>query len=404
MEEDSAVLATASKEAMLATSEALRHTTTLQRRAFILVNPREADNRSKLDWYRGATMQYWSRRYQYWLGFWLAVSTTVAVLETLPAYHTTWPAWTRALLSIGETLAVLVFTLDYVLRLYGAPMSVGRWAPQGYVSDTAMRWAYATTFLAVADFLSVLPWWITVSTNSQLTDRYDGEFRLLRLCRIFNLDFLTVTCSLLLSVVRAQRRCLGRALYVVLVLWLSLGGLLWFTEHNDDQLAGSPQLPQSSRYGSLVSSSIPFAMVHLTGDFPLIDYTTTGKVVLGLTVVLAVGVAAVPAGLLAAAFTKALRRQRERERARRREAAGIIGKHVRRYMVRKRLEGIIMEARLRQMRELAERRKSSFVVAAVTVRWSDCASQERSFIVSTIIYIMIDSTEALCSPWFYSMS
>ncbi|KAF4729843.1 hypothetical protein FOZ62_031352 [Perkinsus olseni] len=361
LDEDVPAAAAASKQAMTATSEALRTTYPLQRRVFALVNPRETDDRSKLDWFKGATMQYWSSCYQHWLGFWLAISTLVAVLETLPSYHQSWPSWSRTLMSIGEAAAVLVFTLDYGMRLYCAPLSVGKWASRGYVNPSATRWAYATTFLAVVDLFSILPWWITVSTNSSLTDRYDGEFRLLRLCRILNLDFLSSTCSLLLRVVKAQRRCLVRAFYVVLALWLSLGGLLWFAEHTDSQLAGDPPLSQDVRYGTLISASFPYAMVHLTGDFPIIDYTASGKVVLAFAVVLAVGVTAVPAGLLAAAFTEALRGRRERERARRREAAGIIGKHVRRYMVRKRLEGIAMEARLMQMRELAERRKRTLV-------------------------------------------
>ncbi|KAF4675814.1 hypothetical protein FOL47_007240 [Perkinsus chesapeaki] len=335
-----------------------------QRRIFTLIYPKESDNRWRLEWVKGATMQYWSRRYQKWLAFCLVISTLVAVLETLPAYNSSWPAWVRCSFGIAETFVVLAFTLDYSLRIYCAPLNYVKWCPRGFVSPQSMRWAQASTLLSLADLLSILPWWLTVFTGWSLTDRYDGEFRLLRLMRIINLEFLSSTCALFVRVVKAQRKCLSNALYVVLAMWLCLGGLLWLAEHNDSELAGTPGTPQAERYSSLISSMVPYAMVHLTGDFPLIDYTPSGKIILALTVVIAVGVTAVPAGLLAAAFTAALKGERLRERQRRKEAAGVIGKHVRRYMVRKRLEGLIVETRLVQMRELAERRKRTFVYRA----------------------------------------
>ena len=48
-------------------------------------------------------------------------------------------------------------------------------------------------------------------------------------------------------------------------------------------------IPQSERYGSIISA-LPFTLVHLTGDYPLIDYTTYSRVVLAAAMLVAVGV------------------------------------------------------------------------------------------------------------------
>eukprot|EP00971_Amphidinium_carterae_P223916 4443043-Amphidinium_carterae.1 len=60
--------------------------------------------------------------------------------------------------------------------------------------------------------------------------------------------------------------------YVGGTIWFLASALLSFTErwNTDDE--------QRERFGSVLSA-MPFTLVHLTGDYPLIDYSAPSKVV-----------------------------------------------------------------------------------------------------------------------------
>merc|ERR1719230_2228312 len=94
-------------------------------------------------------------------------------------------------------------------------------------------------------------------------------------------------------------------------LWLIFATLLWLTERNDETKVDF--LRQSQRYASVVSA-MPYTLVHLTGDYPLVDYTTSAKICLFFSLLFAVGVVAVPAGLMASGFSAQLEMYRAQER------------------------------------------------------------------------------------------
>ena len=76
-------------------------------------------------------------------------------------------------------------------------------------------------------------------------------------------------------------------------------------------------------------NSLQYTLIHLTGDFPLIDYTLVGRVLCFLIVILAVAVQAIPSGLMASAFTEVLLEERKSHQRKRYNAAVRIQSQIR---------------------------------------------------------------------------
>eukprot|EP00933_Yihiella_yeosuensis_P042821 TRINITY_DN37486_c0_g1_i1.p1 TRINITY_DN37486_c0_g1~~TRINITY_DN37486_c0_g1_i1.p1 ORF type:complete len:431 (-),score=73.90 TRINITY_DN37486_c0_g1_i1:131-1258(-) len=91
----------------------------------------------------------------------------------------------------------------------------------------------------------------------------------------------------------------------------------------------------AERYGTM-PSAMPYTLVHLTGDYPLIDYDFPAKCVLFFALLFAVGVVSVPTGLLASGFTKELQLRRAEQRTERLAAVSKIQNAIRAYIHRRR--------------------------------------------------------------------
>ncbi|CAN0421207.1 unnamed protein product, partial [Hapterophycus canaliculatus] len=75
-----------------------------------------------------------------------------------------------------ELVAVVIFTLEYAVRVYAAPEAYPVRSP------CVARLRYMVSFYAVIDFLAVFPYYLAQA--SARVDEYDNYLRLLRLLRI----------------------------------------------------------------------------------------------------------------------------------------------------------------------------------------------------------------------------
>ena len=111
--------------------------------------------------------------------------------------------------------------------------------------------------------------------------------------------------------------------------------LLYLSEM-DDFVHGpdSDDPTQAFRYRN-APNALEYTMIHLTGDFPLIDYTLWGRIVCFLIVFAAVGVTSVPQGLIANGFTETLEETRSKTRRRKVIASITIQRMLRRFVQRR---------------------------------------------------------------------
>ncbi len=204
-------------------------------------------------------------------------------LDTLPNL----PPQIRFALHVFENFVILVFTGEYILRIWVAKRPL----------------SYIFSFYGLVDLVAILPFWLGLA-----------DMRILRTLRFLRL----VRLLKLMRYSHALDR-FGRALMIVreeIIVFFALTGLLiflsaagiWHFEHE----------AQPEKFAS-VFHSLWWAVVTLTtvgyGDvFPV---TIGGRVFTALILLLGISLVTVPAGLVASAFQE--ERRRERIEAKRRE-------------------------------------------------------------------------------------
>merc|ERR1719502_1223187 len=86
----------------------------------------------------------------------------------------------------------------------------------------------------------------------------------------------------------------------------------------------APNAQQAQRFSN-VPNALTITMYHLTGDYPIVDYTFWGKAVNLAMIIFAVSMVAIPSGLLADGFQQVVEddaEERERRKARKAQRAG----------------------------------------------------------------------------------
>lgn len=193
-------------------------------------------------------------------------------IETLP--HLSSPA--RTLLRWIEVITVLLFTAEYLLRVYVAERPV----------------AYITSFFGVIDFLAIMPFYVFGAAHL----RSLRAFRLMRLFRILKLARYS-----------AAVRRFHRALIIAreeLILFLTLTGIVLYVA-----AAGIYYFERDAQPEQFASifHSLWWAIVTLTtvGYGDVYPITTGGRLFTFFVLVAGLGVVAVPAGIVASALQQA---------------------------------------------------------------------------------------------------
>ena len=198
-------------------------------------------------------------------------------IETLPDLDQK----TRLMLKYFEAATVLIFTLEYLLRLI--------------VSDRKLQFIFS--FYGVIDLLAILPFYITRSVDLR-------SIRILRLFRLIR------TLKLLRFSEAVQR--FRKAFEIVkeeLILFLFAAALLLFITAVGIYYFENSAQPEHFKS---VFHSMWWAIITLTtvgyGDF--YPVTTGGKIFTSLILIIGLGIIAVPTGLIASALTKSIENEK----------------------------------------------------------------------------------------------
>ena len=209
--------------------------------------------------------------------FLIVISLISFSIETLPGLSEE----TYSLLAGIEVFVVVVFTMEYVLR----------------VVVTEKKIAYIFSFYGVVDLLAILPFYLTGSVSLQ-------ALRILRLLRLFRI--------LKLARYNAALERIGKAIWIakeemvlfsvvtLMLLYLSALGIYHF-EH-----AAQPEHFQS------IFDSLWWAVSTLTtvGYGDIYPVTLGGRLFTFVVLMLGLGVVAVPTGIIASALSS-VRKQGE---------------------------------------------------------------------------------------------
>ena len=131
-----------------------------------------------------------------------------------------------------ETLAVVVFTIEYLMRLIGVgsdpEFATGR-------NAVTCRLHFIISFYAVIDILAIAPFYLAIALPNSIVDQYDEYFRMLRILRLAKLDKYVPSLTLIDDVIRLKYNQLKVALYAAMTLWILFAALMFVFEHGDEE-------------------------------------------------------------------------------------------------------------------------------------------------------------------------
>lgn len=218
----------------------------------------------------------------------ILLNAVAAVLETVESLNVNYgPVFFWI-----EMVSVSIFSVEYLLRLWVAPLS-----PE--YSGRFGRLRYATSALAIIDLIAILPTFLPMFLPMDL--RVVRFLRVFRLFRLFKLSRYVESLTRFDDVVRSKKEELVVMLVVVSMMLFFASSLMYLVEH-EAQPDKFPDIPSAMWWGIATLTTVGYGDV-----FPI---TPMGKFLGAIVALLGVGIFALPAGILASGFAEEVRRKR----------------------------------------------------------------------------------------------
>lgn len=216
--------------------------------------------------------------------FLIIVSTVQVVLDTFSL-----PPVAVAVSRYVEYFSVLVFSAEYLLRFWTAPLvfpSLPAWKA---------RIKYAFSFMAIIDLFAILPFYIPFVIPIDL--RVLRALRVVRLFRLLKVNRYTSALSTIASVLKRKASQLISSIFVVLLLMLISAVLMYNVEN-----AAQPD-KFANALDALWWAVATFTTVGYGDIYPI---TGAGRVLSAIIALLGIGLVAVPTGIISAGFIEQL--------------------------------------------------------------------------------------------------
>jgi voltage-gated potassium channel len=217
----------------------------------------------------------------------VAASVAAVVLETVADLQSRYGFW----FIVIEVIAVTVFSLEYLARLWGAPEHT----PHRHLHPWKARWEFARTPSAIIDLLSVLPVYLAFVGSEDFK-----VLLLLRLLRFFKLARYSAGMRSLVAALEAERKALLASALILLGLVLLAASAMHFAEGR----------VQPDHFGS-IPEAMWWAVVTLTtvGYGDVVPVTLAGRLIASVTMMMGLMMIALPIGIVATAFAEEIHRR-----------------------------------------------------------------------------------------------
>lgn len=204
------------------------------------------------------------------------------------------------LLVIFEFFSVIIFTIEYILRIWTANCNpLFRHPVYG-------RLRYVCSMFSLIDFAAILPFYLMITVGSVIDLRFIRIFRLFRLLRVLKLGRYSMSLRVLGQVFKEKLSDLVISVSIVLVLIILSASILYYVEH--------PVQPESF---SSIPESMWWAICTLTtiGYGDIVPLTILGRFVTAMISILSIGIVALPAAILVSGYVEITRRNIKNRRS-----------------------------------------------------------------------------------------
>jgi voltage-gated potassium channel len=217
----------------------------------------------------------------------ILVNLVAVALESVPSIEARYGAAFDAL----EYFSLVVFTVEYALRLWGAVEH----GPHRHLTPTQARLKYALSPPGIVDLISVLPFWLALVLATDF--RFILVFRMVRL---FKIARYSPAMRSLLDVLYSERRALFGCLVIGMGAALVAASLMHLAEGKiqPDKLG---TIPDALWWAVVTLGTIGY------GD--VVPITPLGKLIATGTIFIGLIMTALPIGIIANAFSEQIHRR-----------------------------------------------------------------------------------------------
>lgn len=215
----------------------------------------------------------------------IALSILTIILDSFQNIHDQF----RTVFQVFEVITVIVFTLEYILRIWTADLL--------YPVAKHPRLKYCFSFMAIIDLLAILPFYLPFFSADLRFLRMMRLFRLFRLLRVFKLGRYVEALHIIVKVIRSSGPQLIMSVVICSFVML-FSAIIMYEVENPVQ---PEQFPN-------VISSLWWAICTLTtvGYGDVYPITPVGRIFASVISLVGIGIIAIPTGIIAAGFNKVI--------------------------------------------------------------------------------------------------
>ena len=223
---------------------------------------------------------------EYFIATLVVLNVIVIILESVPEIHTAYAGALHAF----DFFSVAVFSVEYVLRVWSA----GAKYPPNTVGKSGRR-EYIFSFYGLVDFFSTIPFYLQL-----LFPGADLRvLRMFRLLRIFKLSRYNSAFDDMIAAVKSERDSFSSAIFLMFIASLLFSAMIYIIEgHAQPEVF--PSIPAAMHW---------FFITIIAGWGGIEPVTFIGSVLVILTQVLSIALAAILTGVVATAYTAQVERR-----------------------------------------------------------------------------------------------
>lgn len=210
----------------------------------------------------------------------IGLNVLAFILETVESIYALSPTF----FLYFEYFSVLIFTVEYIMRIWTADLK------EGYENPILGRVKFSLSPLALIDLLAILPFYLPLMGVDL---RFLRILRMFRLLRLLKFARYIAALEVMGDVMKRQKEALIMSVVLLFFLLLFSSSMMYFVE-NEAQPERFSSIPATMWWGIATITTVGY------GD--LYPITNFGKAIAGIIVIIGIGMIALPTGILVSGF------------------------------------------------------------------------------------------------------
>ncbi len=215
----------------------------------------------------------------------IVVSITSIIVESFEAFYLK----QRSVLYVVEIFTVVVFSIEYLLRLWTAEHR------HPNKSKLQAMILFVFSFMGLIDLFAIIPFYLPMLIAVDL--RFLRVLRLLRIFRLLKLNRYIAALNIVGKVIKAKKEELAVTFFVTLLVLLLASSLMYYIEH-DRQPDLFPNIISSFWWAIATLTTVGYGDVY--------PVTGMGRFLSGIIAIFGIGLVALPTGILSSGFVSEL--------------------------------------------------------------------------------------------------